>query len=165
MPSLKVFKDPVYRVIEPVVASMVRWRVHPNAITTLGFAVTVAAGVLFHFDHVRWAGLFVLLGGILDIFDGQVARRSDLASKFGSFYDSTLDRISEIVVFLGLLSLYNQYGRDLADVWKPGIPVEQNAAYVARAKKLNRELEAALLAKYSQTRAETEEPRTDTAAE
>ncbi len=117
MKSLKAFKDPVYRLIQPVVQAMVRWRVHPNAITTLGFAVTVAAGVLYHFDHVRWAGLFVLLGGILDIFDGQVARVSELASKFGSFYDSTLDRLSEIVVFLGLLSLYNQYGRELADVW------------------------------------------------
>ncbi len=117
MPSLKAFKDPVYRLIQPLVQAMARWRIHPNAITTLGFAVTVAAGMLFHFDHVRWAGLFVLLGGILDIFDGQVARVSHLASKFGSFYDSTLDRISEIVVFLGLLSLYNQYGRELADVW------------------------------------------------
>ena len=117
MPSLKAFKDPVYRLIEPVVQAMVRMGVHPNAVTTIGFAATVAAGVLFHFDHVRWAGLFVLIGGVLDIFDGQVARVSKLASKFGSFYDSTLDRISEIVVFLGLLSLYNQYGRDLADVW------------------------------------------------
>ena len=117
MPSLKAFKRPVYGLIEPAVRALVRWRVHPNAITTLGFAVTIGAGVLFHFDHVRWAGLFVLLGGVLDIFDGQVARVSELASKFGSFYDSTLDRISEIVVFLGLLSLYNQYGRDLADVW------------------------------------------------
>lgn len=117
MPSLKVFKDPVYRLIHPVIEVLVRWGVHPNLITTLGFAVTVAAGVLFHFDHVRWAGLFVMVGGILDICDGQVARVSALASKFGSFYDSTLDRISEIAVFLGLLSLYNQYGRDLADVW------------------------------------------------
>ena len=117
MPSLKIFKNIVYRIIDPVTQALVRWRVHPNAITTLGFAVTVAAGALFHFDHVRWAGLFILLGGVLDIFDGQVARESGLASKFGSFYDSTLDRISEIVVFLGLLSLYNQYGRELADVW------------------------------------------------
>jgi CDP-diacylglycerol---glycerol-3-phosphate 3-phosphatidyltransferase len=66
---------------------------------------------------VRWAGFLVLMGGVVDIFDGRVARESGLASKFGSFYDSTLDRISEIVVFLGLLSLYNQYGRELADVW------------------------------------------------
>jgi CDP-diacylglycerol--glycerol-3-phosphate 3-phosphatidyltransferase len=117
VPSLKVFKHVVYRIIDPATRALIRWGVHPNAVTTVGFAVTVAAGALYHFDRVRWAGLFVLLGGVLDIFDGQVARLSGLASKFGAFYDATLDRISEIVVFLGLLSLYNQYGRELADVW------------------------------------------------
>jgi CDP-diacylglycerol---glycerol-3-phosphate 3-phosphatidyltransferase len=117
MPSLKVFRDPVYRIIDPVTRALVRWRVHPNTISTFGFVVTLGAGYLYHLDHVRWAGLCVLLGGVVDIFDGRVARESGLASKFGSFYDSTLDRISEIVVFLGLLSLYNQYGRELADVW------------------------------------------------
>ncbi len=117
MPSLKILRDPVYRIIEPVTLALVRARVHPNSISLFGFAVTVAAGWLYHMDHVRWAGLCVLLGGILDIFDGRVARVSGLSSKFGSFFDSTLDRLSEIVVFLGLLSLYNQYGRELADVW------------------------------------------------
>jgi CDP-diacylglycerol---glycerol-3-phosphate 3-phosphatidyltransferase len=117
MPSLKVFREPVYRIIEPVTRLLVRLRVHPNAITTFGFLVTVGAGYLYHLDRVRWAGLLVLVGGVVDIFDGRVARESGLASKFGSFYDSTLDRLSEIVVFLGLISLYNQYGRELADVW------------------------------------------------
>jgi len=117
IPSLKIFKDRVYAIIDPLIRSMVRGGVHPNAITTVGFLVTIAAGYLFHLDHVRWAGFLILLGGVIDIFDGQVARQSGLASKFGSFYDSTLDRLSEIVVFLGLLSLYNQYGRELADVW------------------------------------------------
>jgi CDP-diacylglycerol---glycerol-3-phosphate 3-phosphatidyltransferase len=117
MPSLKVFRDPVYRIIDPVTRALVRWRVHPNTISTFGFVVTLGAGYLYHLDHVRWAGLCVLICGVVDIFDGRVARESGLASKFGSFYDSTLDRISEIVVFLGLLSLYNQYGRELADVW------------------------------------------------
>jgi len=117
IPSLKIFKDRVYSIIDPLIRAMVKGGVHPNAITTVGFFVTVAAGFLFHLDHVRWAGFLILLGGVIDIFDGQVARLSGLASKFGSFYDSTLDRLSEIVVFLGLLSLYNQYGRELADVW------------------------------------------------
>ncbi len=117
MPSLKVFRDPVYRIIEPVTQALVRWKVHPNTISTVGFLSTVGAGFLYHLDHVRWAGFLILLGGVLDIFDGRVARESGLASKFGSFYDSTMDRLSEIVVFLGLLSLYNQYGRELADVW------------------------------------------------
>lgn len=117
MASLKNLRQPVYRIIEPVTRALVRWGIHPNALTTAGFAVTVLAGVLFHMDRVRLAGLCVLLGGLVDIFDGRVARESGLASKFGSFYDSTLDRMSEIVVFIGLISLYNQYGRELADVW------------------------------------------------
>lgn len=116
MPSLKVLRDPVYRLIEPVTRWLVLRRVHPNFITTLGFAATLASGVMFHMDHVRTAGLLILVGGLFDIFDGRVARVSGLASKFGSFYDSTLDRISEIVVYIGLFSLYNDFRQDLADV-------------------------------------------------
>lgn len=114
--GLKALRYPVYKIIEPVTAGLVRLGVHPNAITTVGFATTVVAGILYHEDHVRTAGLFVLLGGLLDIFDGRVARESGLASKFGSFYDSTLDRISEIVVFIGLVSLYSGYGMTLGDI-------------------------------------------------
>ncbi len=114
---LETLRAPTYRVIDPVVRWMVRRRIHPNAVTTLGFLSVVAAGVLYHLDHVRWAGALVLFGGVWDIFDGQLARVSGLASKFGAFYDSTLDRISEIVVFLGLLSLYNRYGGELGDIW------------------------------------------------
>jgi CDP-diacylglycerol--glycerol-3-phosphate 3-phosphatidyltransferase len=117
MKGLDDLRAPVYRIIDPTIRWMVRRGVHPNLVTTLGFLSVVGAGVLYHLDHVRWAGLLVLVGGIWDIFDGQVARVSGMASKFGSFYDSTLDRISEIVVFLGLLSLYNSYGRALGDVW------------------------------------------------
>lgn len=117
MKTLDALRAPVYRLIDPAVRWMVRRGIHPNLITTFGFVCVVGAGYLYHLDHVRWAGFFVLLGGMWDIFDGQVARVSGMASKFGSFYDSTLDRISEIVVFVGLLSLYNSYGRELADVW------------------------------------------------
>lgn len=117
MKSLDALRAPVYALIDPVVRWLVRRGVHPNAVTTAGFVSVVAAGWLYHADHVRTAGLLVLFGGMWDIFDGQVARVSGMASKFGSFYDSTLDRISEIVVFGGLLSLYNSYGRELADVW------------------------------------------------
>lgn len=114
--NLDALRHPVYRVIGPLTDWMVRRRIHPNLLTTLGFACVVVAGALYAVDHVRTAGFFVLLGGAFDIFDGRVARLSDLASKFGSFYDSTLDRISEIVVWLGLLSLYNSYQQDLTDI-------------------------------------------------
>lgn len=117
MKGLDALRAPAYRIIDPLVRWMVRRRVHPNFLTTMGFVTVVGAGYLYHLDHVRWAGLLVLLGGAWDIFDGQVARVSGRASIFGSFYDSTLDRISEFVVFLGLLSLYNSYAREWLDVW------------------------------------------------
>jgi CDP-diacylglycerol--glycerol-3-phosphate 3-phosphatidyltransferase len=91
---------------DPIVRPLIRMGVHPNVVTTFGFAVTVSAGVTFFTGRVRLAGLLVLLGGVLDIFDGRVARGSGRASVFGSFYDSTLDRISEVIVFLGIMSLY-----------------------------------------------------------
>lgn len=103
-------------VLEPVIAALTRWRVHPNAISTAGFLVTAASGYFFHRHHVRTAGFLILLGGVFDLFDGTVARRTGLASPFGAFYDSTIDRLSEIIVYLGLLSLYNDYRLQLGDV-------------------------------------------------
>lgn len=107
--NLDSLRQPVYRIIEPACRRLVKMGVHPNAITTVGFLAVVGSGYLYHQDHVRWAGFFVLLGGSMDIFDGRVARMSGLASKFGAFYDSVLDRMSEIVMYLGLLSLYTMY--------------------------------------------------------
>ncbi len=115
--GLKALRRPVYNLIDPVVQWLVRRGVHPNFITVMGFVATVIAGVLYSRDHVRTAGFLVLLGGLLDIFDGRVARVSGLASKFGNFFDSTLDRISEIAMYLGFMTLYNDYGAAMADVW------------------------------------------------
>jgi CDP-diacylglycerol--glycerol-3-phosphate 3-phosphatidyltransferase len=106
----------VYRIIDPLTRWFVRVGVSPNLLTTFGFVSVLLAGYLYHLDHVRWAGFFVLLGGLWDIFDGRVARVGGTSTKFGSFYDSTLDRISEIVVYVGLLSLYNTYGTGLGDI-------------------------------------------------
>lgn len=110
-------REPVYRIIEPVTQWLVRRGVHPNAISIVGFLVTVAAALMYSRDHVRTAGFLVLLGGACDVFDGRVARVSGLASKFGSFFDSTLDRISEIAMYIGLMTLYNAYQLEFVDVW------------------------------------------------
>ena len=116
MRNLDSLRDSVYPLIDPIVDWLVKKRVHPNLITTSGFVVTVIAGVLYGVDHVRTAGALVLLGGAHDIFDGRVARVSGLQSKFGAFYDSVLDRISEIVIYIGLISLYNQYEMSLLNI-------------------------------------------------
>ena len=116
MRNLDDLRDRIYPIIDPVIDWLVEKRVHPNLITTSGFVLTVLAGLLYAFDHVRTAGFFVLIGGAHDIFDGRVARSSGLQSKFGAFYDSVLDRISEIVIYIGLISLYNQYEMSLLNI-------------------------------------------------
>jgi CDP-diacylglycerol--glycerol-3-phosphate 3-phosphatidyltransferase len=103
-------------VLQPLIDLMVRRRVHPNALSTMGFLITISSAFAFHSNHIRTAGALILLGGVFDLFDGRVARATGLASRFGAFYDSTLDRISEIAVYLGLLSLYNDYRLELGDV-------------------------------------------------
>src|SRR5512135_353134 len=107
MRGLESLRGGAYRILNPGTDWLVRHRVHPNLLTTIGFTVTLSSGWVFHQHHVRIAGFLVLLGGLFDILDGRVARLSGLGSKFGAFYDSTLDRISEIAVFFGILSLYN----------------------------------------------------------
>lgn len=103
-------------ILSPAINWMVRRRVHPNALSTTGFLVTMSSAFAFGYNHIRTAGALILLGGIFDLFDGRVARATGLASRFGAFYDSTLDRISEIAVYVGLLSLYNTYHPQLGDV-------------------------------------------------
>ena len=102
--------------VEPLIAALTRHRVHPNTLSSLGFLITCSSGYFFHQHEVRTAGALILIGGVFDLFDGTVARRTGLASPFGAFYDSTLDRLSEIVVYLGLLSLYNDYRMELNEV-------------------------------------------------
>jgi CDP-diacylglycerol--glycerol-3-phosphate 3-phosphatidyltransferase len=114
--ALDSLRGGVYRILDPLTGWLAHRRVHPNLLTTMGFLVTVSSAYAFHQHHVRTAGLLVLLGGFFDILDGRVARLTGLGSKFGAFYDSTLDRVSEIIVYLGLLSLYNDYRLELGDV-------------------------------------------------
>jgi CDP-diacylglycerol--glycerol-3-phosphate 3-phosphatidyltransferase len=116
MQTLEGLRGAVYGIIDPLTDSLARHRVHPNLLTTIGFAVTLSSAVAVHEHYVRAAGFLILLGGFFDILDGRIARLTSLGSKFGAFYDSTLDRISEIAVFLGMLSLYNDYRLQLGDV-------------------------------------------------
>ncbi len=113
----KHVQDQAVKFLSPVFEPFIRRKVDPNYVTTVGFLVTISAGIAFFLGHVRIGGFLVLLGGFIDIIDGQVARGTGLASVFGSFYDSTLDRISEIVVFLGIFSLYGGGHPDFHYPW------------------------------------------------
>lgn len=105
------------RLLVPVLDLFVRSGMSPNAVTTFGFLVTVSAGVAYFFGSLQVGGLLVLLGGFFDVVDGYVARATDRVTRFGSFYDSTLDRVSEVVVFLGVFSLYNGNEPNIGEPW------------------------------------------------
>lgn len=113
----KHLQDQAVRLMQPLFQPLIRRRIDPNYITTFGFLVTISAGIAFFMGNVRIAGALVLAGGFLDIVDGQVARGAGMETVFGSFYDSTLDRVSEIVVFLGIFSLYGGGHPDFGYPW------------------------------------------------
>jgi len=96
-------KDGFVGLTAPVARALIRSGVHPNAITTVGTLVVIGSGVAFGYGAIRLAGALLLLSGIFDILDGQVARQGGKITTFGAFYDSTLDRLGEGAVFSGLI--------------------------------------------------------------
>jgi CDP-diacylglycerol---glycerol-3-phosphate 3-phosphatidyltransferase len=90
------------RVVAPVGDFLVRWNVSPNTITTFGTLCTLATGVLFATGHIRTAGWFLGITALFDVLDGTVARRTGRSTRFGAFYDSTLDRVADGALLGGL---------------------------------------------------------------
>jgi CDP-diacylglycerol--glycerol-3-phosphate 3-phosphatidyltransferase len=90
----------------PLVDGLIRAGISPNTITTFGTIFVVASGVAFGLGRVRLGGLLYLLSGFVDTLDGAVARVSKQVSRFGSFYDSTLDRIGDGATFMGVVMFY-----------------------------------------------------------
>lgn len=99
-------KNGYLRLIDPVANWLVRSGVHPNTITAFGTACTVAAACIFATGHISVAGWFLGLTALFDVLDGTVARRSGKTSVFGAFLDSTLDRLADGAVFVGLATFY-----------------------------------------------------------
>ena len=76
--------------------------VNPNLLTVLGTSVSLAAAVAFAAGWFVTAGLLVLAGGLCDLVDGVVARTHGVSTRFGAFLDSTLDRLSDMALLLGI---------------------------------------------------------------
>ena len=91
---------------QPVVRLLARTAITPNAISWAGFLVTVGAALLIISEHLFAAGLVALIAGFFDILDGALARSSNRATRFGGILDSTLDRLSEAALLLGILVRY-----------------------------------------------------------
>jgi CDP-diacylglycerol--glycerol-3-phosphate 3-phosphatidyltransferase len=91
------------RMVEQVMRPLAQLGITPNMLTIAGFLLTVFTAGVIAFNHLRIGGLLVLGAGIFDMFDGAMARVSQKSSKFGAFFDSTLDRYSEGILVLGVI--------------------------------------------------------------
>jgi CDP-diacylglycerol--glycerol-3-phosphate 3-phosphatidyltransferase len=98
-----------------VIDRIVRWlalsRIHPNVLTFLGLVINIVAAWLFAAGSFRIAGLVVIGAGLFDMVDGRVARETNRVTRFGGFFDSVLDRYSDLGLFMGLLVYYSSIGR------------------------------------------------------
>ncbi len=92
------------KILQPIGRTLIRLHITANMITFFGFLLAAASGLLAATGNLVWSGIFLLIAAPMDAFDGTVARLSGSAkSKFGAFWDSTLDRYSESLVLLGVL--------------------------------------------------------------
>src|SRR3989442_104806 len=95
-------RDGFGNLIEPLAVVFIRLHIRPNLITTVGTLVVIASATAFGLGWVRPGGLLLLVSGVFDLLDGRVARRADMTTTFGAFYDSTLDRVGESALFGGI---------------------------------------------------------------
>jgi len=94
------------RIINAMVHGLARASISPNVLTVIGVSINILCGLLFGFGHFFSAGVILIVANLFDMLDGSVARLSGRVTKFGGFLDSSLDRLSDMVVFVGLMIFY-----------------------------------------------------------
>lgn len=97
--------------LEKIVNGLAATGVNPNFLTFVGFLINLWAAVMFAGGLFFAAGLTMLFAGLFDMVDGRVARAQGRVTTFGAFFDSTIDRYSDLALFIGLLWHYAYIGR------------------------------------------------------
>ena len=94
------------RIINAMVRALASAGIHPNLLTTIGVMINGLCGVLFGFGQFFWAGIVLIVANLFDMLDGNVARQTGNVTKFGGFLDSSLDRLSDMFAFVGIIIFY-----------------------------------------------------------
>jgi phosphatidylglycerophosphate synthase len=97
--------------LNAIIKLCVKLRIHPNLLTLIGVLINVAAGIALAARRFVLAGVVMIVANIFDFIDGKVAHQLHLESRFGAFWDSTLDRFSDLALVTGLIFLYSKLGR------------------------------------------------------
>src|ERR1700681_2484267 len=103
-----------------VIDRIVRWlalsKIHPNYLTFLGLVINIWAAWLFSQGKFTWAGVVVTGAALFDMVDGRVARETGRVTRFGGFFDSVLDRYSDLFLLMGLLVWYGSINQRFYEV-------------------------------------------------
>jgi CDP-diacylglycerol--glycerol-3-phosphate 3-phosphatidyltransferase len=94
-----------------IINTAVALRIHPNVLTFVGVLINIAAACALGVGRFGLAGVIMIVANIFDFIDGKVAQETKLVSKFGGFWDSVIDRFSDIALFIGLIYLYSELRR------------------------------------------------------
>jgi phosphatidylglycerophosphate synthase len=94
-----------------IIRACVALGIHPNTLTLVGVVVNVGAAWALGYGRFRLAFVIMLVANIFDFIDGKVAHITERESEFGAFWDSTLDRFSDLALATGLIFLYSKLGR------------------------------------------------------
>ncbi len=105
-------------ILESIVNSLALTKISPNYLTALGLVINTGAAILFGLGNAHnyvkmflLAALVIIGAGIFDMVDGRVARLTDQVTVFGAFFDSVIDRYSDVVLFFGLVVFYARGNR------------------------------------------------------
>ena len=100
-------------IIVGIVRGLALARIHPNVLTFIGLLINIWAAILLGQGNFRVAGYVIIGAGIFDMVDGRVARETNQVTRFGGFFDSVLDRYSDLALLMGLLVYYGNINRPL----------------------------------------------------
>ena len=100
-------------IIVAIVRGLALARIHPNVLTFIGLLINIWAAILLGQGNFRAAGYVIIGAGIFDMVDGRVARETNQVTRFGGFFDSVLDRYSDLALLMGLLVYYGNINRPL----------------------------------------------------
>jgi len=111
------------RIINAMVRALASLGVHPNILTTIGVTINGLCGVLFGLGKFFWAGVVLIIANLFDMLDGNLARQTGNVTKFGGFLDSSLDRLSDMFAFIGIMMFYagNVPQHSLLNVFLAGV--------------------------------------------
>lgn len=105
----KKFGDSVERLFLSLPVNYSSIKINPNYITTLGVIISFITFLLLWGGRFKTAGIFIIVAGLCDLLDGLIARSTFKTSHFGAFLDSTFDRISDSLIFAGLIVYYARH--------------------------------------------------------